>query len=359
MAADSKTEQATPRKREKAREEGRVATSRDLTAGLSLLAACLAARMCWDRGSQELARAGEWTVRIAGTGRFDEGVLNGLVRAWENVAVHAVLPIVGSGALVGLIVGVLQTRMMFSVKSLQPKLDKLSPVNGFKRIISIRGLVEGAKNLLKVVLILGMASWVIWGRREDFARLSDCSMHSAIALSLELVFLMVQRCAILLVTLGVADYAYQWWEHERSLRMSRQEIIQEMRESEGDPHIKARRKALRRSLVEQGISGEMRDADVVVTNPTHLAVALLYKPGMPAPKVVAKGRHLLAERIVGIARQNRTPIIQNVQVARELYKTTHVGRYVPGSSYQAVAEILALIYRQVQERRARQAIYYA
>lgn len=358
MAADSKTEAPTPRKREKAREEGKIAVSRDLTAGASLLAACMAARLYWPTASANLAVAGKWTVGFATGGDLDPNTLAGLARMWELVAVRAFLPIVGVGAFVGLLVGLAQTRLMFSFAPMRPTFEKLSPVNGFKRIFSVRGIVEGAKGLLKVGLILGAATWALWRRHDDFARLSDCSTGSAVALTLDLVFAMVLRCGVLLVVVGVADYAYQWWEYERSLRMSKQEIMDELKQMEGDPHVRARRKALRRNMLQQGISREMDQASVVVTNPTHMAVAIMYRTGMVAPKIVAKGRYLIAQRIVAIARKRGIPISENVEVARALYKTTAVGSYVPGPLYQAVAQILAVIYRQAQARRLRQAAYH-
>jgi len=185
-------------------------------------------------------------------------------------------------------------------------------------------------------------------RREDLVRLCDMDTRSAGALTADFVFAMVMRCAALLVVIGGADYAYERWEFERSLRMSRQEIVDELRQEEGDPQMRARRKALRRNLLQQGITRQTREAAVVVTNPTHLAVALLYQPGMPAPKVVAKGRYLMAQRILAIARKWGIPVIQNVETARALYKTAGLGDYVPSPLYRAVAEILAVIHRRRQ-----------
>jgi len=359
MAADSKTEAPTPQKRKQAREEGRVAVSRDLTAGLSLLAACLMAKACLSGGLGALATAASWTLSMGATNEFESKVLLDLTRMWAMVVVRVVLPIVSVAAALGLALGLGQTRMLFSFKPLEPKFEKLNPASGVKRIFSVRGIVEGAKSVLKVCLVLGMAAWALWGRREEFVRMTDCSVASSMSIAVDMIFLVSLRCAGLLVAIGVADYAYQWWEMERSLKMTRQEVIDELKRMEGDPHIRARRKALRRNMLQQGISPEATDANVVVVNPTHIAVALLYKPGMIAPKVVAKGRHLIAQRIVKIARKHGKPVIRNIQIARGLYKTTAVGDYVPGPMYQAVAEILAAVYRQAQARRARQDAYRA
>ncbi len=354
MAADSKTEAPTPQRRKSAREEGRAAVSRDLTAGLALLAACAAARLCWSRTSAALAAAAEQTILFASRRDVGPEAFGSLFRFWEQVTLQALAPIVGSALVIGLIVGLVQTRLMFSMKSMQPTIDKLSPVNGFKRIFSIRGAVEAAKGLLKVGLVLGVVAWALWARREDFARLSDCSTAGAVSLATDLVFMVLFRCGALLLIIGVADYAYQYWEFERSLRMSKQDVIDEHKRMEGDPNMRSRRRALRRNMLQQGISREMPESTVVVRNPTHIAVALKYGPGMPAPKVVAKGRHLIAQRIVKLADKHGIPVVQNVQVARALYKAAAVGDYVPGPLYQAVAEILAIIYRRRQERKQRQ-----
>lgn len=350
-SAQEKTEAPTPRKREKAREEGRVAVSRDLTAGLALVAAAIAARLCWPSTVTELSRAGRWTIAHASEAELDVAALEQMVALWRMVCLRALAPALLAAALMGLLTGLAQTKLMFSLTPLKPRFEKLSPVNGFKRLFSVRGLVEGAKGLLKVVLVLGVAGWTLWARRDDLLRLSDCEAIGAMALALDLIFGLVLRCGLMLIVIGVADYAYQWWEHERSLRMTRQEVMDELKQLEGDPHMRARRKALRRNLLQQGISREAKDATVVVTNPARIAVALLYRPGMVAPRVVAKGRNLIARRIVALAARYGIPAIRNVSVARALYKAASVGDYVPGPLYHAVAEVLAVIYRRAQERR--------
>lgn len=359
MDDGSKTEQATPHKRREAREEGRVAVSRDLTAGLTLVAALVAGRTAWEASLQRLAGASQWTFRMAGSHDLSSEGLQQLWTMWQGTAASVVLPLVVAAATVGLAVGLGQTRLMFATKALAPKLNVLNPMEGLKRIVSTRGLVEAAKSVLKVTLVLGMASWAVWARREDLGRLCNCSLGAATGQAFDLVFAVAIRCAGLLALIGVADYAYQWWEYERSLRMSRQEVIDEYKRTEGDPNMRARRRSLRRNMMQQGISREMKQANVVVTNPTHIAVALWYKPGMPAPRVVAKGRFHMAQRIVAIARKQGTPIVQNIPLARALYKTAGVGDYVPGTLYQAVAEVLATLYRAARQRQQRQRMYYA
>jgi len=356
MAEDkgSKTEQATPRRREKAREEGQAATSRDLTAGLALLGAGLAARMMWNSSWAQITKTGAWTLSQAGSNDLAAGSMAQIMGQWLGLSVQVLGPVLGLGAAIGLAASLLQTRFMFSLKPLEPKLEKLSPINGFKRLVSIRGAVEAAKSTLKVGLIMGTALWILWGRHADLVRFTDMAPLGAVSLALDLVFTMVFRVSIMLIVIGILDFAYQWWEHERSLRMSRQDIIDEMKQQEGDPYMRARRKAVRRNMLQQGMSRETKDASVVVTNPTHFAVALKYTQGMVAPKVVAKGQNELAQRILAVTRKHGIPEVRNVSVARALYKATSVGDYVPIALYQAVAEILAFVRRQAMQRRQRQ-----
>lgn len=355
--AEDRTEAPTPQKRQKAREEGRAAVSRDLSAGASLLAACIAARLTWPLATATLVQASQWTVTQVAHSDLGLRELAQLAQVWGRVAAQALAPTLAAAACTGLLVSLAQTRLIFSFKPLQPTLEKVSPVHGLKRIFSLRGLVEGAKSALKVAVVLGVAGWVLWVRREDLARLSDCSTPAAAELILALAYGLALRIGALLVVLGVADYAYQWWEFERSIRMSRHELREEYKQYEGDPHVRARRRAIQRNMLQQGISPQAKDATVVVTNPTHLAVALLYRSGMFAPRIVAKGRYRVAERIVSLAQARGIPVVRNVELARALYKSARVGDYVPGALYQAVAEVLVMLYRQAQERRARQTRY--
>jgi flagellar biosynthetic protein FlhB len=218
----SKTEQATPHKRQEAREEGRVAVSRDLTAGLTLVAALVAGRAAWDNSLRYLSAAAQWTFRMAGNRDLSSEGVQQLWVMWQGTAASVVLPLVIAAAAVGLGVGLGQTRLMFATKALQPKFSMLNPAEGLKRIFSTRGLVEAAKSVLKVTLVLGMATWAVWTRREDLGRLCNCSVGAATGQAFCLVYSVALRCAGLLALIGVADYAYQWWEYERSLRMSRQ-----------------------------------------------------------------------------------------------------------------------------------------
>jgi flagellar biosynthesis protein FlhB len=359
MAEESKTEAPTEQRRKKAREEGRVAVSHDLAGGIALVAACAAARATWPRTLDAMAQATAGTILAAHPEADAGGLVARAVAPWGSVAVSALLPVVLAAGVVGIVANLAQTRLLFSVKALQPNPAKLNPLDGLKRVVSIRGMVETAKSALKVLIVLIAGGLVVWSRREDINRLASSDVGTELALTVELCLALVMRCAVALTILGAADYAYRWWETEKQLRMSHQEIKDELKQQEGDPQMRARRRSLRRAMAKQGISRQMPQATVVVTNPTHIAVALRYTAGMPAPQVVAKGRHLLAARIVRLARRYNVPIIQNITVARALYRDSAVGGFVPGALFQAVAEILAVVYRQASRRKARHTSYLA
>lgn len=359
MAEESKTEAPTAERRRKAREEGRIAISHDLASGLALIAACMVARATWPRFLDALASATSATFLVARPQDDPDGLLARAAAPWTSVAVSAMLPVVLAAGCIGIAAHLAQSRLLFSMKPLQPNLAKLNPLDGLKRLVSIHGLAETAKSSLKVLIVLVVGAGIVWARREDVNRIASGEVHEAVALTVDLCLALVMRCAMALTILGAADYAYKWWETEKSLRMSFQEIKDELKHQEGDPHVRARRRSMARAMARQGIGKQMPQATVVVTNPTRIAVALRYAPGMVAPMVVAKGQHLLAFRIVRLARRWGIPIIQNKPVARALYRDSAVGGYVPGSLFQAVAEILAVIYRQAARRRALQASYYA
>lgn len=245
----------------------------------------------------------------------------------------------------------LQTGFLFSAYPLLPTLDRVNPLHGLRRLFSWEGLFETGKSVLKVGLLL-LVAWVTL--RGRLVGLLNTGMVAPETLSVEIVrlaTLLTLRCGLAMVVIGAADYAFRWWQTERRMMMTRQEMREEWKETEGDPLLEMRRRARRRELLEQRITPELREASVVITNPTHIAVALKYQlHRMPAPKVVAKGRGHVAERIVAVARTYNIAVEQNVALARALYKSVRVGDYIPRPLYRAVAEILAVVYRRREER---------
>ena len=342
---EGRSEAATPRRREQARDEGQVAYSGDLMIG----AVCfvVAILMRW-QGSTWLARAAE--LMRAVLGRLPE-------TDWTVVETQAsatwVLGGVATCCLTPLLivwgmqwaVGFAQTGFHWRVDALALKWDRLSPEQGWSRIASGASIQKLAVTTGKLLLVLGLIGWRValdWSVIQTLGRLP-------LRQGLVNMSLIVSRTALWLgvamLIVGLVDYALQRWKHERQLMMTREELKQEAREEQGDPQVRSRqRKMLREARKERGIKN-VPQATVVITNPTHLAIALRYAPDMAAPLVVAKGSGRRAERIKEVARQHGIHVTENKPVARTLYKHIDVGRAVPPQLYAAIATILAVAYR--------------
>lgn len=244
-----------------------------------------------------------------------------------------------------------QVGLFFSARPLQFDLARLNPLQGIQRLATRRTAVELAKGILKCSLVgFVFLRWLL-AERGAFLDLAAMDPAAGVEAFTSLCRGLATRVCLAFLAIGAADALYQRWEHERSLRMSRQEIKEEYREQEGDPQIRARVRQIQRQMATRRMMHDVPKATVVVTNPTHLAVALWYDPERhAAPVVVAKGQHLLAERIRSIAKAHHVPVVQNVVLARALYAEVEVGRAIPEALYRAVAEVLAFIYRTYGRR---------
>jgi len=351
MATEERTEQPTPRRRRQARERGQVANSVDLSRAVGLLTlylGCRAAGPSMGRSALELTRSG---LDVRAMPELTPEAVVSVCMRMAPLAAAIVAPVM-IAALVGAVLGTFaQTRMLVASQLLSPDANRINPAAGFKRLVSWRAVVATAKGVVKIALVLGMSGWVLRARAADIVAMASMGLPQSGAVTLSIALDITAKCAALLLVLGAADYAWEWWEQERSLRMTRQELKRDLREQEGDPHIRSRRRQLRRGMLEQGISAEMPHASVVVTNPTHYAVALRYEaPAMQAPKVVAKGQRAIARHIVQLARQWGIEVVQDPPLARSLFAGVRLGEQIPEALYQAVAEILAAVYRKRRER---------
>ncbi len=350
---EARTEQATPRRRQEARERGQVARSTDLSSALMLLVGLLFIRFY---GPVLLDGMKALSVEILGwmgtpndVGR--EAGRYAWVLAWGMAKLLA--PMLFFLTAMGLAVNWLQIGFIFSGEPLVPNLNKINPINGFARMFSARGLMMLVASLLKVgagaaVFVLRM-NWEI----ERIMLLPGLSPQAALSAVGGMVFRVGLDLGILLLALAVIDFVFQRFQHEQDLRMTTQEVKEEMKRMEGDPAVRARRRAIMRRMVMQQMMAKVPEAEVVITNPTHIAVALKYDPEeMYAPEVVAKGQRLVAERIKELARKHRVPLVENKPLARALFKAADVGQQVPGHLYEAVAEVLALVWGLNEERRS-------
>jgi flagellar biosynthetic protein FlhB len=342
-----RTERATGKRRQEARKRGQVAISREVPSTLILMTALgvftFAGGHVMERMTALIAGmyANLHTIRLRG---IDDA---GALATDSLVAVLTLLLPVCLPLLVAGIAGnVAQIGLEFHAESMAPKFSKLNPVAGLKRLVSLRGLVEVVKSILKLAFVGAIAGAVVWGCLAQFPALMRLDLGGIWEFTQDGAYRMVLYVTLALVLLAFLDYAYQRWQYEQSLKMTKQEVKDERKQSEGDPQVKARIRSLQRQAAYQRMMAEVPNADVVITNPTHLAVALRFDAAeMAAPRVVAKGADFTAERIRDTAREHRIPLVENKPLAQALYKTADIGDYVPVELYRAVAEVLAYVYR--------------
>lgn len=338
---DGKTEKATPQRRREARREGTVARSQEVGTAMALLAAAGVLRLLGPHGIR--TAAGEFRS-LLGTPVID-GVLPSerLVAAAGRLAAALMGPLLAGGVLAAILAGVVQVGFRVTPATIKPKLSNLSPRKGLEKLKPATAGWELARMLLKLGLLLGVAWGPLTAWRHDTAARS---LDDGVAHLLGEIWTLLVRVVALAVVLAAADYAHARWKTNRQLRMSKQDLKQEHRNSEGDPQLRARRRQRAQELSRNRMLGDVVTADAVVTNPTHLAVALRYGRDDGAPRVVAKGADRLAARIRAEAHRHGVPLTEDKPLARAIYREVDVGQYVPAALYEAVAAVLATAYRR-------------
>jgi len=343
------TEAATPRRREEARNEGDVVFSSDLTASVALLAGC--ATLLWT-GPTLLNRILEsvrlWCMEVPHQEWTSQHV-NAIAQwlGWELLGTCGLL-VLGLMS-IGLAFSFAQVGFHLSFKSLAINWDRVLPENGLSRIVSLDSGIKGLMNAVKVTFLLSVAATLIWVRRSEFSIRNFESVQAVAAFAWRFGLMICLAMAGVSVGLALVDYLIKWFRHEQKMMMTREEIKREQKDDSGDPHVRA---AIRRKQREARKRQSVKDvpkATVILTNPTHLAIAIQYEPGkMRAPKVVAKGAGVFAKNIVRIAKENKIPVIERKPLARALFKTVQVGQEIPFDFFRAIAEILAQIYKARQ-----------
>ncbi len=349
MAEDSdieKTEPPSQRKLDKAREEGQVARSRELSTFTVLLAGGAGLWFMGSSLSAQLTKLLRDGLTLERDLAFNSALLLPRLHDLSVGALIAFLPFLLLVLLVALFSPLLLNGWNFSVQALQPKFSKLNPLSGIGRMFSVTSLVELLKAVAKALVVGGIGAWVVWYHKDAVLMLAAQPVVAAIP---HLGYLMWMSFAAIMggmFLIAAVDVPFQLWEHSNKLKMSLQEVRQEAKETEGDPQVKGRIRSMQREMARRRMMAEIPSADVVVTNPTHYAVALRYsEKGMGAPVVVAKGSHLLAARIREIAIENNVPILEAPPLARALHKHTELGQAIPEALYMAVAEVLAYVYQ--------------
>ena len=350
-ALSTKQFPATPKRRQEARKKGQVLKSQELVSALLLLGLVAVLKFWLPAMLQRLQSLfayvwglpDEWDVRSVAS-----LMLNLLWFAGQILA-----PIFGAAILVGVGGNYLQVRSLFTLEPLKPDLARLNPLNGLKRMFGVRAWVELAKSLFKVVLIGYFLYAGIRDNVQVFPALQRLSVsQGAVFLGRALVDLS-WKIAIAFLVLAAADFLYQWWEFEKNLRMSHEELKEEFKQTEGNPQLRSEIKKRQRALAMRRMMQDLKKADVVVTNPTHYAVALRYEPKeKSAPYVVAKGQDEVARRIRELAEEYDIVVMENKPLARALYNQVEIGQVVPAELYKAVAEVLAFVYRLKKKRPA-------
>jgi flagellar biosynthetic protein FlhB len=346
MAEDqeNRTEPATPRRRVEARESGQVARSQDLTAAVLLLVGLLVISAT----AQSIVGALSAVMSSMLGNNFDGGPAEVAVTSLRISGPHlfkALAPILLTVAGAAVMVTGLQVGFHVTTKPIMPSLAKLNPLQGFGRLFAGRNFMQMAMNLAKTGLVAVIAWDEMRTQLPVILSLSDIPFPANFSVACQIIYNLAWRLAMALLLLAAADWIYQKWRFERDLRMTKQEIKDEAKRMEGDQQIKGRRRQLARKMIMQRIHRDVPKADVVITNPTELAIALKYDPEtMGAPRVVAKGAGFLAARIRQSAIQNGVPLLERKPLAQALYKTVDVGQDVPAEFYQSIAEILAYVY---------------
>jgi len=344
--AGEKTEKATPQKKKEARNKGQVAKTTELPSAIIFMLMFLLFYLYGPTISKNLltiyrnffVQYLSYEVTVDNVRPLFIGILSNV--AWVIFPIFIV-------AIIGGIAGnIMQVGFMFTSEPLQMKLERINPLEGAKRIFSKRALVDLFKSIMKIIVVGYTTYSVIWNNKDKLLSLYQYDLIGILSIIGKLMVELGIKAALLFIVLSVVDYLYQRFDYEKNLRMSKQEIKEEFKKTEGDPLIKGKIKERQRQMAMSRMMQAIPQADVVITNPTHFAVAIMYKPNeMNAPKVVAKGMDYIALKIKEIAKENEITIVENRWLARSLYYQLEINDYIPAELYQAVAEVLAYVYR--------------
>lgn len=357
MPEANQTEKPTAQRRRKAREQGQVARSRDLP-GLLAIAGAVGAVMLM---SSDIA--GHWRTFYSGllgnaTGENFSG--GGPLLFWSALEVMRwTVPTLLTGLVLAVAAGLVQGGINFAPAALQPKPERFLPSQRLKQVFSLTSLSGLLKSLIPFAAILLIGVHALQEHWDELARAGGTDLRRISAVVAALALQVAWKAGLVLLAWAVVDYALVWRQSENSLRMSREELKKEHKENDGNPHTKQQVRKVQRAMRKRRSLQAAATATLVVTNPTHFAVALKYEQGMPAPEIVAKGRDLLAQQIKKIAYENGVMVMENKPLAQSLYKSVEVGDTIPAQLYQAVAELLVVVYRaqaevREQERMRRQ-----
>jgi len=341
-----KTEPATPRRQQEARKRGETARSQEINSLLTLVGGLLLLRFLGPKIFGGLSQISAYLWRNASVFPLTLAETH-IYFCQEIVQIsQLLLPVILGIMLIGIAVNLMQVGFLFTTFPLTPDLNRINPAKGFRNLFSKQAFIRLLFSSLKIIIIGYLAYTTIRAQLPQLLSLTGKSIGQIFLSLVNSIYQLGLRCILGLVPLAVLDYIFQRWEHSQKLRMTRQETLEEHKQTEGNPLLKSRIRNLQRQIARQRMMQEVPRADVVITNPTQVAVALKYeREKMDAPVVVAKGARLIAEKIKELAREYGVPLVENRWLAQALYKSVEIGEEIPIKFYQAVAEILAYIYR--------------
>ena len=345
-SSEEKTEKPTPKKREEVREKGEVAKSREIASVAVLLSGLFSIVIF---GAYASSRIQDTMRMMFSSPDLKDQTIHGFMTFVQHTVLSFIIiigPLLAAVFVAAVLSNVLQVGFMLSGELIKPKLSKLNPIKGMARLFSVQSLAELAKSLLKLIIVGGTAYLTISKEMENVSLTGELELGSIFYYILITFFEIFLKGSLAMVVLAAIDYGFQRWEFEKKIKMTKQEIKEEYKKSEGDPLIKSRIKRIQMEMARKRMMQAVPKADVVITNPTHFAVALKYDSlKMNAPKVTAKGAGEIAERIKSLAKKHNVPIVENKELARNLHKLVEIGQDIPAALYQSVAEVLAYIYK--------------
>ena len=350
-SAQEKTEQPTAKRLDDAKKKGQVPRSKELNTMLIMAVAALSFIMIGQTMVNDLSDVLKTNFQISREDIFDSRAILRFFYAAIIDGFFLLMPFFGIMIVAALLAPMSIGGWSFSIEAMQPKFSKLNPIKGMKKVFSVKGLVEMIKAMAKFILVAAVAMIVIWANMNEFLQLGNESLDSALSHAAELLASGFMSVTVALIIIALIDVPFQIWDHSKQMRMTKQEVKDEMKDTEGKPEVKGKIRQLQREFAEKRMMDAIPDADVVITNPTHFAVALKYNSEMRAPLVLAKGADLVAANIRRIAEESEILLVETPPLARALYHNTEIGEEIPHGLYVAVAQILAYVYqlRNVQK----------
>ncbi|MFN8109685.1 MAG: flagellar biosynthesis protein FlhB [Thermoleophilia bacterium] len=344
--AEDRTEKATPKRRAEASERGQVARSSELNTAAGLMALFVMLAFFGGSTMRSLGDLMRRTLASAGqTGTIGpEGAIS-LLQSTGFQALRLVAPFAVAALVVGVGVSVLQVRPKFSPKVITPHFGAINPLQGVKKMVSMRSAARLVKDIGKVAVVGAITWWVLRGQMDTLVGLTGAEPGRSLSVVSGIVMKLGFSVAVAYLVLAIADVIYERWQHEKDMRMTKDEVKREAKEAEMAPEVKGQMKRRQREMAMRRMMAAVPEADVVITNPTHFAVALRYTRSLPAPMVVAKGADHVALRIRAVAAEHGVAVLEDPPLARSLYAAAEVGQYIPAEAFAAVAEILAHVYR--------------